>query len=213
MRHSLSHSLLAISPLLQTSGSCLLTPTTLSIFAPRDPTPVLVGSKQASENVWRLRISPLHFTPPDTLHISPTPSPPTTAFSINPTVPPISNLKDASFTTYISRALGSSSNTILLNAIRHGYIKIRGLTIKLFLRNPPQSLFTALGHLDLVRKNLRSTKTPPFQPSLDLASLRSSTPSLWDSLDPNHLPRQPLFHSYCFPRRVNGIRPHRLAAC
>jgi hypothetical protein len=30
---SLPHFLLAISPLLQTSGSCLLTPTTLSIFA------------------------------------------------------------------------------------------------------------------------------------------------------------------------------------
>jgi hypothetical protein len=53
---SLSHSLLAISPLLQSSGSCLLTPTTLSIFAPGDPTPLLVGSKRASENVWRLHI-------------------------------------------------------------------------------------------------------------------------------------------------------------
>ena len=52
----LSHSLLAISPLLQSSGSCVLTPTSLSIFAPGDPTPVLVGSKQAGENVWRLHI-------------------------------------------------------------------------------------------------------------------------------------------------------------
>jgi hypothetical protein len=100
------------------------------------------------------------------------------ALSINPTVPPISNLKDASFTTYISRALGFASNTTLLNAIRRGYIKIHGLTIKLFLRNPPQSLSIALGHLDLVRKNLRSTKPPPYQPALALASLRSSTPSL-----------------------------------
>ncbi len=65
----LSHSLLAISLLLQTSGSCLLTPTLLSIFAPGDPTPVLVGSKQADENVWRLHIPPHlplnpHLTPP-----------------------------------------------------------------------------------------------------------------------------------------------------
>jgi hypothetical protein len=36
---------------------------------------------------------------------------------------------------------------------------------------PPQSLFTALGHLDVVRKNLRSSKVAPFQPSLALASL------------------------------------------
>jgi hypothetical protein len=36
-------------------------------------------------------------------------------------------------------------------------------------------------------KNLRSTKTPPYQPSLALASLRSSTSSLWDSLDPTSL--------------------------
>jgi hypothetical protein len=33
--------------------------------------------------------------PPDTSHISPTSSPPINAFSINPTVPAISNLKDA----------------------------------------------------------------------------------------------------------------------
>ncbi len=107
---ALFHSLLAI-------GSCLLTPTTLSIFAPGDPTPVLVGSKRASENVWRLHIpTPPPFHPPDTPHISHVPSPPIAAFSINPTVPLISNLKDASFTTYISRALGFPSNTILLNA-------------------------------------------------------------------------------------------------
>ena len=87
------------------------------------------------------------------------------AFSINPTTPPIFNLKDAAFATYISRSLGSPSNSTLLKAIRRGYISIRGLTTKLLLRNPPQSLFTALGHLDVVRKNLRSSKTPPFQPS------------------------------------------------
>ena len=78
----LSHSLLAISPLLQTSGSCLLTPTSLSIFAPGDPTPVLVGSKQAGENVWRLHIPP---PPPP----QPPPQPPNlapiiSALSINP---------------------------------------------------------------------------------------------------------------------------------
>ena len=193
---ALSHSLLAISPLLQASGSCLLTPTSLSIFAPGDPTPVLVGSKRASENVWRLHIPKAPpFQPPDTLHIPRAPSPPITAFSINPSAPPISNLNDASFTTYISRALGSPSNTTLLNAIRRGYIKIRGLTTKILLRNPPQSLFTSLGHLDLVRKNLRSTKIPPFQPSLALASLRSSTPSLWDSLDPTSLDCPPFIRT------------------
>ncbi len=65
----LSHSLLAISPLLQTSGSCLLTPTSISIYAPGDPTPVLVGSKQAGVNVWRLRIPPP--TPPLNPHHTP----------------------------------------------------------------------------------------------------------------------------------------------
>jgi hypothetical protein len=54
----LAHSLFAISSLLQASGSCLHTPTTLSIYAPGDPTPVLVGSKRASENVWRIHIPP-----------------------------------------------------------------------------------------------------------------------------------------------------------
>ncbi len=135
--------------------------------------------------MWRFHIPPPPpFHPPDTSHTTPPSSTLITAFSINPSAPPITNIKDASFTTYISRALGSPFNTTLLNAIRRGYIKIRGLTTKLFLRNPPQSLSTAIGHLDLVRKHLRSTKTPPFHPSLALASLQSSTPSLWDSLDP-----------------------------
>jgi hypothetical protein len=76
----LSHSLLSISPLLQTSGSCLLIPTSLSIFAPGDPTPVFVDSKQADENVWRLHIpSPPPPQPP------PHPVPLISAFFINPT--------------------------------------------------------------------------------------------------------------------------------
>jgi hypothetical protein len=74
--------------------------------------------------------------------------------------------------------------------------KIRGLTIPLCLRNPPQSLSIALGHLDLVRKHLRSTKKKPYQPSLTLASLRSSTPSLWDSLDPTSLDCPPFIHTF-----------------
>ncbi len=95
----------------------------------------------------------------------------------------------------MSLALSAPLPTPPSLTIHRGYIKIRGLIIKLFLRNPPQSLSTALGHLDLVRKNLRSTKIPPFQPSLALASLRSSTPSLWDSLDPTSLECPPFIRT------------------
>ena len=146
--------------------------------------------------------------PPDTPHIIPTCSPPITALSINPTAPPITNLKDASCTTYISRALGSPSNTTLLNAIRRGYIQIRGLTPKLLLRNPPQSLSIALGHLDLVRKNLRSTKTPPLS-TFPCTSLSSFFHPLPVGFFRPHLPRLPPLHPYLFPRRVSGIRPNR----
>jgi hypothetical protein len=76
------------------------------------------------------------------------------------------------------------------------FLLSRGPTIPLFLRNPPQSLSIALGHLDLVRKNLCSTKTPPYQPSLALAALRSSTPSLWDSLDPTSLDCPPFIRTF-----------------
>ncbi len=146
--------------------------------------------------------------PPETPHIFPTCSPPILAHSINPTAPPITNIKDASFTTYISRALGSPSNTTLLNALRRGYLKIRSLTIPLFLRNPPQSLSIALGHLDFVRKNLRSTKTPPLStfPCTRLSSLLHPLPL---GLLRPHLPRLPPLHPYLFPRRVSGIRPNR----
>jgi hypothetical protein len=47
-----------------------------------------------------------------------------------------------------------------------------------------------------VRKHLHSTKTPPYQPSLALASLRSSTPSLWDSLDPTSLDCPPFIRTF-----------------
>ncbi len=74
--------------------------------------------------------------------------------------------------------------------------KAKRLDIKIFLRNPPQSLSIALGHLDLVRKHLRSTKQNPYQPALALASLRSSTPpSLWDSLDPTSLDYPPFIRT------------------
>ncbi len=90
--------------------------------------------------------------------------------------------------------MSNSKLALTISSTRRGYIKIRGLTTKLFLRNPPQSLSTAIGHLDLVRKHLRS-KTPPFHPSLALASLRSSSPSLWDSLNPTSLDCPPIIRT------------------
>jgi hypothetical protein len=116
-------SLLVISPLLQASCSCLLTPTTLSIFAPEDLTPDLVGSKRDSENVWRLRIPPLLPLDPQ-IRLAPIPtlltfSPLPHSSQLSPSTPP-------SLSSLTSKTLPLSPTSIL-NAIRRGYIKIRGL--------------------------------------------------------------------------------------
>jgi hypothetical protein len=127
---------------------------------------------------------PAHLTYPLQPHSS---QPPPSTPLLHPS---IFNLKDAAFATYVSQSIGS-----------RGYITIHGLTTKLLLRNPPQSLFTALGHLDVVRKNLRSSKSPPFQTSLPCTCFSYFVRS-------PHLIRLPPIHLYCFPRRFCGFRPH-----
>ena len=76
----------------------------------------------------------------------------------------IRNIKDATFVTYHHRSFGSPSSTTFLHAIRAGWINIRGLDGKKVSRNPPVAIATACGHMDLIRKGLRSSSTKPPVP-------------------------------------------------
>ena len=115
--------------------------------------------------------------------------------------------------------MGSPAISTFLDAIRKGWIKARGLTSKIVSRNPPLSLHTAFGHLDVVRQGLRSSRIPP--PSKALAVTRSPPPpppshespkDFWDSLTPAD-PASPPFtltvpRSSCAASDLTGRLPH-----
>ena len=79
----------------------------------------------------------------------------------------IRNVADAVFVLKHHRAFGSPTLPTFLQAIRKKWIDIPGLTGKIVSQNPPLSIATAQGHLDLVRQGLRSTspKKPTSPPS------------------------------------------------
>jgi hypothetical protein len=57
-------------------------------------------------------------------------------------------------------ALGSPAIPTFINCIRRGYITLPGLTAAMIQRNLPNPIAMSRGHLDALRKNLRSTKAP-----------------------------------------------------
>ena len=75
----------------------------------------------------------------------------------------IRNVADAVFVLNHHRSFGSPTLPTFLQAIRNKWIDVPGLTGKIVSQNPPLSIATAQGHLDLVRKGLRSTR--PKKPS------------------------------------------------
>ena len=90
-------------------------------------------------------------------------------------IPHIHNLDDAAFVSYHHRAFGSPSISTFIRAISKGrFPSLRRLTVKLVRLNPPLSPHTSFGHLDLIRKNLHSTrKLDP--PSTILGPVSNST--------------------------------------
>ena len=60
----------------------------------------------------------------------------------------------------------SPALTTLEAALKRGYVRnLPGLTDKTLWRHPPRTEAPAKGHLDQTRKNIRSTKAPPSQPT------------------------------------------------
>jgi hypothetical protein len=70
--------------------------------------------------------------------------------------------KAAELVAYAHATLFSPALDTLEKALRRGYVRnFPGLTAKTLQRHPPHSVATAKGHLDQVRKNLRSTRMKP----------------------------------------------------
>ena len=88
----------------------------------------------------------------------------------------IRNVADAVFVLKHHRSFGSPTLPTFLQAIRKQWICVPGLTGKIVSQNPPLSIATAQGHLDLVRQGLRSTRSSPSKPNLSSPSLPSLSP-------------------------------------
>ena len=84
------------------------------------------------------------------------PSGPTTKFA-QPAVE-VNNQRE--FVAYWHAAFGYPSKTTFVSNILNGNIVIDGLSVTTVRRNFSPSVFTAMGHLDATRSNIKSTKLP-----------------------------------------------------
>ena len=85
----------------------------------------------------------------------------------------IRNVADAVFVLNHHRSFGSPTLPTFLQAIRNKWIDVPGLTGKIVSQNPPLSIATAQGHLDLARKGLRSTRPKKPRPPPHFAPARA----------------------------------------
>ena len=139
---------------------------------------ILSGVKQVHELLWSLPI-PVSCTSPaySAAHTH------SAATSSNLAV---HNTHDAEFVQFVHAAFGSPSVSTFHRAVRQGYLKaFPRITARMIRRNPPNSMATAMGHLDRVRQGMASTK--PSAPSRPLPVL-SFTPEHQDMLDPYDSP-------------------------
>jgi hypothetical protein len=90
----------------------------------------------------------------------------------------------AELVAYAHATLFSPALSTLEKALQKGYVRnFPGLTAKTLRRHPPRSVATAKGHLDQVRKNLRSTKASPAH---DKPSVKIEHQSSPDDAFPTH---------------------------
>jgi hypothetical protein len=59
---------------------------------------------------------------------------------------------------FAHKTLGCPPLSTFLHAVKNNYIRFPGLTVKMILRNPPNSRHTTFGRMDAVRQNFQSTK-------------------------------------------------------
>jgi hypothetical protein len=79
------------------------------------------------------------------------------------------------FVAYWHAAFGYPSKSTFVRNIRNGNIAIDGLSVGSVRRNFVPSVYTAMGHLDATRSNIRSTK----EPFVSESSHPHTTPLVW----------------------------------
>jgi hypothetical protein len=144
-KESLNKSIIALSD--YTSQGCSIHLDDHSINIAKDGNILASGSKKSSDRIWHL----------DHMQL------PSTKNSINAV---IHNQHDAEYVQWVFAIFGSPPISTFVTAIRRGYLKdYPRLTTKLVTDNPPVTIATARGHLDLTRQGLHSTKQKESTPS------------------------------------------------
>jgi hypothetical protein len=185
-------SLLSIGQLCD--AGCTATFTANMVTIHLDTSVILTGHRSASTNhLWQVD---LPLTSPPNLHHA------ATALQGSP----------SQLVAFLHAALFSPALSTLSQALRHNLLpNIPGLSSELVARHPPHSIATAKGHLDQVRKNLRSTqpkptsKPPPSSPSS--AFNVSLDPTLETDLDlfpPSAPPGIPTDHCFAAVMESTG---------
>ena len=94
----------------------------------------------------------------------------------------IHNTSHAELVHFLSAVMGNPADSTLLTATRNKWLNFPGVTHDMVAKNPPNSIETAKGHLDLNRANQRSTSKPKHpQRTLNQSSPSPEDPSYIDS--------------------------------
>jgi hypothetical protein len=131
---------------------------------------IIRGERNATtNNLWTTTLptaNPTAMTATTTAEPNPSPSPdPWITISPKPSqaMPAVQNSgTQASLIAFAHGAMGNPSLSTMETALVKNFIPpFPGVTLKSFRKNPPRSEATAMGHLDNIRKNTRSTKKAP----------------------------------------------------
>jgi hypothetical protein len=70
---------------------------------------------------------------------------------------------------FYNRCFSSCANSTLITALRSHILKIPDLPLEMYLKNLPNEVAQAFGHLDRTRKGQRSTREPPRRQLLSVS--------------------------------------------
>jgi len=173
--HLLDHNLASMSKLCAQGCSATFNSTSV-VVRDAEGKIVLSGTKELSDTLWHLPI-PLAVAAHPCVR-TPPPAIPSASLAIH-------HQLDADFVQFFHATMGSPCVSTLCTAVQRGYLRsFPRITAKMIRANPPNSIATALGHLDRQRQGINSTKpsTPlppvsnvPFSSSFSPQSIGEST--------------------------------------
>jgi hypothetical protein len=134
------------------------------IFSPEGEV-VLMGSKRPEDKVWPVTVPNMGADP--VLHT---------------TTDVVRHQMNADFVAFAHAAMGNPTYATFLTAVRRGYLRTwPDLTVRRIQHDPPRTVATAAGHLDLIRQDTGKSKSDRHPlPAMAAASV-DTTPTSWIS--------------------------------